>query len=93
VFFAYSTMISWSYYGDRCFEYLLGPRAILPYRYLFCVFVLVGTVSGLDLIWLIADNLNALMAVPNLIALLGLGGVVVHESRDYLRRMKESGDL
>ncbi len=93
VLFAYSTMISWSYYGDRCFEYLLGPRAILPYRYLFCGFALVGTISGLDLIWLIADNLNALMAVPNLIALLGLGGVVVHESRDYLRRMKESGDL
>ena len=93
IFFAYSTMISWSYYGDRCFEYLLGEKAILPYRYLFCVFVVIGTISGLDLIWTIADNLNALMAVPNLIALLGLSGIVVKETKDYIKRMKESGEL
>jgi len=93
VFFAYSTMISWSYYGDRCFEYLLGPRAIIPYRYVFCAFAVIGTISGLDLIWTLADNLNALMAVPNLVALLGLSGLVVRESRDYIRRMRESGDL
>lgn len=93
VFFAFSTMISWSYYGDRCFEYLFGEKAIKPYRHVFCVFVVIGTISGLDLVWTVADNLNALMAVPNLIALLGLSGVVVKETRDYIRRMKESGDL
>ncbi len=93
IFFAYSTMISWSYYGDRCFEYLLGERAIMPYRWVFCGFILIGALSGLDLIWLIADNLNALMAVPNLIALLGLGGLVAKETRDYVRRMREAGDL
>ena len=87
VFFAYSTMISWSYYGDRCFEYLLGPRAITPYRYVFCFFVLLGAVGGLELVWTIADNLNALMAIPNLVGLLGLGGVVVKESRDYVGRV------
>jgi len=87
VFFAYSTMITWSYYGDRCFEYLLGSRAITPYRYVFCVFVVLGAIGGLDLVWTIADNLNALMAVPNLIALLGLSGVVVKESNDYINRV------
>jgi len=91
--FAYSTMISWSYYGDRCWEYLLGPRAVAPYRYLFCVFVVVGTVGGLDLIWTIADNLNALMAVPNLIALILLAGVVVRETDGYIKRMKDRGDM
>jgi len=91
--FAYSTMISWSYYGDRCWEYLLGPHAITPYRYVFCGFVVVGTISGLDLVWTIADNLNALMAVPNLIGLLGLAGVVVKEKRDYVRRMQETGQF
>ncbi len=91
--FAYSTMIAWSYYGDRCWEYLLGPRAVKPYRYIFCAFVVVGTISGLDLIWTIADNLNALMAVPNLIGLLGLAGLVVRESRDYLKRMDDAGEL
>ncbi len=87
VFFAYSTMITWSYYGDRCFEYLLGTHAITPYRYVFCIFVVLGAIGGLDLVWTIADNLNALMAVPNLIALLGLSGVVVRESNDYIDRV------
>ncbi len=93
VLFAYSTMISWSYYGDRCWSYLLGPRAVLPYRVVFCGFVIIGTVSGLDLVWLVSDNLNALMAIPNLIALLALAGVIVKENKDYLRRMEESGDM
>jgi AGCS family alanine or glycine:cation symporter len=93
VFFAYSTIISWSYYGDRCFEYLLGPRAILPYRYFFCCFVIIGAVGGLDIIWTMADDLNALMAAPNLIALLLLGGEVLKEKNDYVKRMKDSNLL
>lgn len=92
-FFAYSTIISWSYYGDRCFEYLLGPKAIMPYRYLFCCFVVIGAVGGLDLIWTMADNLNALMAVPNLIALLLLAGDVTKEKRDYITRMRDQNLL
>jgi AGCS family alanine or glycine:cation symporter len=91
VFFAYTTMIAWSYYGDRCFEYLLGSRAIAPYRYIFCVFVVLGAIGGLDLVWTVADNLNALMAVPNLIALLGLNGIVVRESKDYVARVITAG--
>ncbi len=85
--FAYSTMISWSYYGDRCWEYLLGAKAVLPYRIIFCGFVVVGAFSGLDLVWNIADTLNALMAVPNLIGLLGLSGIVAKELRDELQAL------
>ncbi len=87
VFFAYTTMIAWSYYGDRCFEYLLGSRAIMPYRYIFCLFAVLGAIGGLNLVWTVADNLNALMAVPNLVGLLGLSGVVVRESKDYIGRV------
>jgi AGCS family alanine or glycine:cation symporter len=93
VFFAYSTIISWSYYGDRCFEYLLGSGAILPYRFLFCFVVVLGAVGGLDIVWTVADNLNALMAAPNLIVLLALGGVVLKEKNDYVKRMKDSNLL
>ncbi|MBN1515857.1 sodium:alanine symporter family protein [Candidatus Sumerlaeota bacterium] len=93
VFFAYSTMISWSYYGDRCWEYLLGPKAVAPYRYLFCVFVVIGATISLKLVWDIADTLNAMMAIPNLIGLLVLSGVVASATKDYLKRMKESGDV
>ena len=93
VFFAYSTIISWSYYGDRCFEYLLGPRAILPYRYIFCCILVVGAVGGLDVVWKMADNLNVLMAAPNIIALLLLAGNVAKEKNDYLKRMKDSNLL
>ncbi|MHC4911937.1 MAG: alanine:cation symporter family protein, partial [Planctomycetota bacterium] len=89
VFFAYSTMISWSYYGDRCFEYLFGPRAIMPYRCVYCFVVILGAVGALDLVWTIADILNALMAVPNLIALLALAGTVAVKTKDYLRRMRQ----
>ncbi|MCK5270211.1 MAG: sodium:alanine symporter family protein [Sedimentisphaerales bacterium] len=89
-FFAFSTIIAWSYYGDRCFEYLFGERAIKPYRYIYCLVVVLGAVGGLDLVWTIADNLNALMAVPNLIALIGLAGVVAGETKDYLQRMHEN---
>ncbi|MBN1509242.1 MAG: sodium:alanine symporter family protein [Sedimentisphaerales bacterium] len=87
VFFAYTTMIAWSYYGDRCFEYLLGAKAITSYRYVFCVFAVLGAIGGLDLVWTVADNLNAMMAVPNLIGLLGLSGVVARESEDYIARV------
>jgi len=93
VLFAYSTMISWSYYGDRCWEYLFGPKAVMPYRYIFCGFVVVGTVSGLELVWTMSDNLNALMAIPNLLALLGLAGIVTREARDYTARMKAEGEF
>jgi AGCS family alanine or glycine:cation symporter len=59
----------------------------MPYRYIFCVFAVLGAIGGLNLVWTVADNLNALMAIPNLIGLLGLSGTVARESSDYVRRI------
>lgn len=87
VFFAYSTMISWSYYGDRCAEFLFGPGAIIPYRCVYVALIVVGASGGLRTIWALADVFNALMAIPNLLGLLALGGVVAHETRAYLKRL------
>lgn len=83
LFFAFTTIIGWNYYGERCTEYLLGVKAIKPYRYIFILLVAVGALLHLDLIWLIADIVNGLMAVPNLIGLLGLRQVIVMETRAY----------
>jgi len=87
MFFAFSTAISWSYYGDRCTEYLLGAWAIPYYRILFSGLVFVGAVAKLNLVWLVSDIFNALMAVPNLIGLLLLSGVVARQTKDYLGRL------
>ena len=84
VLFAFTTIIGWNYYGERCVEYLFGVKAILPYRYLFILLIASGTLLQLETIWLIADIVNGLMAFPNLVALLGLSGVVVAETRRYL---------
>lgn len=83
LFFAFTTIIGWNYYGERCTEYLLGVKAIKPYRYIFILLVAVGALLHLDLIWLIADIVNGLMAVPNLIGLLGLRQVIVTETQAY----------
>jgi len=70
--FAFSTMLGWSFYGERCWNYLVGPRSIMPFRILWTGAAFLGAVTHLDLAWTIADTLNALMAVPNLVALLAL---------------------
>ena len=88
MFFAYSTMIAWSYYGDRCAEYLFGEKAIPVYRWLFVGCITVGAVGGLRVIWTIADIFNALMAIPNLIGLILLSGVVARETKRYCTRLK-----
>lgn len=96
VTFAYSTVIGWAYYGEKCAEYLFGIRAIRPYRWLWVIAIAVGGAvtaapgmkSELTLFWDLADVLNGLMAVPNLIGLLGLSGVVVEETRKYLALYK-----
>ncbi len=81
--FAFTTMIGWSFYGERCVVYLLGTRAIVPFRIAWVLAIPVGTMVELELIWLIADTLNAFMAVPNLIALLLLGPLVFKMTREY----------
>ena len=82
--FVFSTILGWSYYGERGAEYLLGKRVILPYRILWVISTFVGSVASLGLVWDIADALNAMMAIPNLIALIGLSGVIVAETNKYL---------
>lgn len=84
--FAFSTILGWSYYGERCVEYLGGRRWMLGYRLLYIVCVFIGSVISLELVWNIADCMNALMAIPNLLSLLFLSDVIVHETRKYLWR-------
>lgn len=84
VLFAYSTILGWSYYSERCVVYLFGPRGLLPFRLLWVVAVPLGALAKLDFVWLLADNLNALMAIPNLIALLLLSPVVFRLTREHL---------
>jgi AGCS family alanine or glycine:cation symporter len=81
--FAFSTAVSWSYYGDRSVEYLFGEKSIMPYRILYCVLLPVGATYELKQVWAISDIFNALMAWPNLIGLLFLSGVVVRSTREY----------
>jgi AGCS family alanine or glycine:cation symporter len=82
--FVFSTLLGWSYYGEKACEYLFGVRAIRPYRWLWVAVVFVGSLLPLPVVWAAADITNALMAIPNLIALLALSGVVVRETRTYL---------
>jgi len=88
ILFAYSTILGWSYYGEKSIEYLLGERAVYPYRFIFCVVVAIGAVVKLELVWNLADVMNALMAVPNLVGLLGLSGVIAYETRRYIEKYK-----
>ncbi|MBI5179016.1 MAG: sodium:alanine symporter family protein [Nitrospinae bacterium] len=82
--FVYSTILGWSYYGERTTEYLFGKRAILPYRVLWVIAVMVGSVMPLPLVWDMADAANALMAIPNLVSLILLNGVIVGMTKKYL---------
>lgn len=90
VLFAFTTIIGWSYYGERCVEYLAGVKWIKPYRLVFIAMVACGAFLKLDAVWVIADIVNALMALPNLIGLLGLSGVVVAETKLYLKHLAET---
>ncbi|WP_304509255.1 alanine/glycine:cation symporter family protein [Anaerotignum sp.] len=82
--FAWSTILGWSYYGERSWVYLVGTKAVKPFRFAWVVVVFIGSVIALDLVWNIADTLNAMMAFPNLVALLGLSGVIVSETKKFL---------
>ena len=86
VFFAYSTIIAWSYYGDRCANFLFGQKAILPYRIIYTILIVVGATIPLKLVWNFADIANMLMAVPNLISLILLAGLVKQLSKEYFDR-------
>ncbi|EQB90310.1 AGCS family alanine or glycine:cation symporter [Clostridium punense] len=82
--FVFSTILGWSYYAEKAIEYLFGKKAITPYRIVYVIMVFVGSVFSLDVIWNLSDLANGLMAIPNLICLLALSGVIVNETKKYL---------
>ncbi|HOI33223.1 MAG TPA: alanine:cation symporter family protein, partial [Bacteroidales bacterium] len=86
--FAFSTIISWSYYGSRAAIYLIGENAVKPYLYLYGLFVFFGSVWGLDIVWHFVDMVITFMTIPNLIALLLLSPVVVNETKRYFKHME-----
>ncbi len=93
--FAFTTILGWSYYGERSVQYLLGERAILPYRVLWIVAIPIGATLNLGFIWLLADTLNAMMAIPNLIGLIILGPMVFRATKNYWEKKNassQSGD-
>ena len=88
--FAFTTILGWSYYGERCFEFLFGVKHMNTYRSIFIIMVALGGFLELDLIWTIADIVNGLMAIPNLIALLALSPIIIAETRNYFKRKNKS---
>lgn len=90
VFFATSTILGWGYYGEKCFQYLFPKNgAVLGYRIAFVAFIIVGSLVSLDIVWLLADVLNGLMAIPNLIGLLGLSGIIILETKRFKAKIIE----
>ena len=87
VLFAFTTILGWNYYGERCMIYLVGTKGVLPYRLVFILLIASGAFLKLEAIWILADIVNGLMAIPNLIALLGLTGVVVAETKRYFQHL------
>ena len=85
VLFAFSTLIGWSYYGERGAEYLLGPKVIPVYRLIFIPFIVIGAVGGLEVVWEVADTLNGLMAIPNLIGVVALSGTVIALKKEFFK--------
>jgi AGCS family alanine or glycine:cation symporter len=88
IFFAFTTILGWNYYGERCTEYLFGVRGIRPYKMIYIVLVASGAFLKLEMIWVLADIVNGLMAIPNLIGLIGLSGVVIAETRAYFSSLR-----
>jgi len=93
ILFAYSTVLGWAYYGEKCFYYLTNIKGVQLYRIIFCAVVFFGAVTQLQLVWDIADTFNGAMAIPNLIGLLALSGVVASETKDFfrIRALEKSG--
>lgn len=90
--FAFSTVLGWAYYGERCVEYFAGKKILIPYRVLYILVAVVAPILSLNLIWLIADILNALMAIPNLIAVLLLSPLVAAETKKYINNLDARDD-
>lgn len=93
IFFAFTTILGWNYYGERCVVFLLGTKAVLPYKIIFIALVASGAFLKLDMIWLMADIVNGLMAIPNLIGLILLRRVVIEETKLFFKPLTSSSDL
>ena len=87
--FAFSTILGWSYYGEKCFEYLVGEDYTRYYRMVWIAFVFIGSVVKLELVWNFSDVMNALMAVPNLIGLIGLSFLLSRETKEFEKGIRE----
>lgn len=83
--FAYSTMIGWAYYGEECIEYIFGIKARMPYRFIFCLVIALGAFQKVDFVWNFSDTMNGAMAIPNLIGLIGLSGVLAKETKNFIQ--------
>ena len=91
--FAFSTTLGWSFYGTKALEYLLGTKATYVYKVIFVLFIIVGCTMKLGLAWDISDTLNGLMAIPNLIGVLTLSGIVFAITKDYIHRRIKKDDV
>lgn len=92
ILFAYTTVIAWAYYGEKCAEYLFGPKSVIWYRVLYTALVIPGAVFALDLVWSFANIMNALMVIPNLVGILALSGVIQKETKEFLQLEANTGD-
>ena len=93
VFFAFTTILGWNYYGEKCIQYLFGTKSILPYKIIYIVLVAIGPFLSLDLIFTIADIVNGCMAFPNLVGIIGLRKVVIKETEEYFESLKAEVQL
>lgn len=93
ILFAYSTVLAWAYYGEKCFEYLLGERSIIWYRIIYCLLIIPGTALKMETVWQLADITNGLMVIPNLIALIMLSKVIRDETASFLVQVKKEESL
>lgn len=93
ILFAFSTVIAWAYYGEKCFEYLFGDRSVYIYRIIYCLLIIPGAALKMELVWHIADIMNGLMVVPNLIALIMLSGVIAAETKVFLHVIAQEKKL
>ncbi len=89
ILFGFSTIVGWAYYGEKCIEYLFGEGILIYYRAIFCLIVLVGALLSIDVVWPIVDIMNGLMALPNLIGLFALSGIIIAESRSFFDLVKK----
>lgn len=93
ILFAYTTVISWAYYGEKCFEYLFGAKSVMFYRVMYVVLIVPGSLFALDVVWCFADIMNALMVIPNMIALAALAGVIRKETKDFIDSEGDSTEV